>query len=964
MLKLSEQDVELNATCSTKDEALRLIASNMSTGGLVDPDYLIGMLQREQQTSTFLGNGIAIPHGTPETRNLIHHTGIKVVRFPNGLDWGDGQVVYTAIGIAAKSDEHLAILRQLTHVITSPELSSRLHNTSSATQVVEILSGATERHGLSIQPDNMRTGLQLGSSDEARALCAAILCNFEGINSDTLQSLLAEPTLPLSERVALVCTQDNERLPVLAAVQYRLNNQEPMLLLSLLTREDSHKTLLDHLLSLHRGGTLNNLADADDPLQLTQLLTETGVDGQSATCRLPMPHGLHARPATRLVQLVKSMGVEVFVENLDLGTEPVKATSIARLISLGVCFGHTLRFTVPNGPDAVEQLATLLREVAKGLGDDIAPIPGEDLVSPTLEDTPSSAPIKEVPKGQITPLKPGDVINGLCGAPGMAIGTVFVEQPPSFNYEEIATDTRAQVARLEQAVAIVKENMHDRIRQGSDANQAAIQIAEMHLALLDDPALIEDACTRIMQSKSAEWAWHTTYEQLAERQEKNTDLLLAERAADFRDIGLQVLAVLTGHKTESNETSPHILVCHELAASKVPMLDPAIVQAIVTVVGGVTSHAAILARTAGIPLLVGCGRQVLTLTNGDTLIVNCDAQLAVCPESYEEIDRARVEMECKQKQARLAYERRNEPAMTSDGLRIEVVANIANSGQVPQALEYGAEGVGLYRSEFVYMEYGREPSVEQQVAEYQQAFSHLEGRPLVVRTLDVGGDKPLPYLAMAAEENPFLGLRGARLSLQYPDMMERQIDALLQAATSDNLKIMFPMICDIAEWRQLRDMAMNIARNYSNTTFELGMMIEVPSAALLAHIFAPELDFFSIGTNDLTQYTMAIDRGHPTLSGMADPLHPSILKLIKMTIDAARGNNAWVGVCGELAGDPLGAVILTGLGASELSMSAKAIPLAKASIRGVSMPQAQALATAAINAESAQAVRSLKIEDF
>ncbi len=979
MLELSEQDVELNATCSSKEDAIRFIVEKMVDGDLVEPGYLHGVLEREQQTSTFLGSGIAIPHGTTETRDLIRQTGIKVIRFPDGLDWGDQQTVYTAIGVAAKSDEHLGILRKLTHIMNSSELVNSLHTSPSAQEVIAIFSRDLAAGGgnneLLIHPDNIRTGMTLSSLIEAKAIAASILCGHGSWEAGNLNALMTDATIKLDDNIWLICAQNRDRQSSLAAVQFHASGQTHLdpskqLLITVVTQGDNHRELMDRLIDFQRKNALIKLVAAASPQILCGLLNGTEAGVQSVTCRLPLPHGLHARPATQLVKLVKSLGVEVFAENLDENSALVKVNSIARLIGLGVCFGHRIRFTIRD-PDAKKHLDTLLREVANGLGDDTAPLPDKPDSStlsssspPPSPDTPPSQADK--PASSSEP-GPGDTIKGLCGAPGMAIGTAFVQHDIVFHYEEFSSNNEEQILRLEKAVTAVKYLISERIK--ASEKDDARQIAEMHIALLDDPALVDDSCELIRQNKSAEWSWHTTYEKIANAQEKNPDPLMAERAADFRDVGSQVLSILTGQEIESNETEPHILICHELPASKVPMLDPQITLAVVTAAGGVTSHAAILARSTGIPLLVGCGNRVLSIANGTQLIINCDEQLARLVENDEEITQARQEKQRQDDASEAAYQHCHEPAITTDGVQMEVVANITNSSQVKSALEYGAEGIGLYRSEFVYMEYGQEPTIEQQTMEYQQALQQLKGRPLVVRTLDVGGDKPLPYIPIAKEENPFLGVRGARLSLLHPEILQRQLQALLTAAastegTKSNLKIMFPMICDISEWRQLRTLIHTVAADHPDVHFELGMMIEVPSAALLADTFAPELDFFSIGTNDLTQYTMAIDRGHPTLSGMADPIHPAVLRLIKMTVDAANQHKAWVGVCGELAADLLGAIVLTGLGVKELSMSVKSIPQAKAHIRKVSLAQSKAMAEAALKAESAQAVRALKIEDF
>ena len=377
-----------------------------------------------------------------------------------------------------------------------------------------------------------------------------------------------------------------------------------------------------------------------------------------------------------------------------------------------------------------------------------------------------------------------------------------------------------------------------------------------------------------------------------------------------------------------------------------------------------TSHAAILARSLGIPLLVGCGPRILTINDGTPLIVDCEKKTVVVAPDEAALESAQKAMERERQLNEQAHATRFEPATTSDGHHVEVMANLTAAKSVGKALDMGCEGVGLLRSEFIYMDYPAEPTVEQQKTEYSKVLDALgESHPLIVRTLDVGGDKPLTYMPMAEEENPFLGIRGVRLSLRYPDTLKNQLTALLQAANGRLLRIMFPMVTDISEWRSIKEIYSGVAADFPAARVELGMMIEVPSAALMADIFAKELDFFSVGTNDLTQYALAIDRGHPELSRQADSISPAVLRLIDMTVKAANQNGIWVGVCGELASDPLGATILTGLGVKELSMSMRAIPRIKAHLRALSLAEAKIVAEKALVAESSEAVRKLVTEE-
>ena len=329
--------------------------------------------------------------------------------------------------------------------------------------------------------------------------------------------------------------------------------------------------------------------------------------------------------------------------------------------------------------------------------------------------------------------------------------------------------------------------------------------------------------------------------------------------------------------------------------------------------------------------------------------------------SEERLRRAEQQLLDQQQREADAWELRFEQAQTRDGHRVEVAANLGNTAHAADAVERGAEGVGLLRTEFLFMAYSSAPDLATQIAEYREATDALDGRPLVARTLDVGGDKPLPYWPVPQEDNPFLGLRGIRLALTQPEVLETQIRALLMAAVGKPLRIMLPMVKDVAEFRAAKaiyDRLLNeISPQQRATDVQLGVMIEVPSSALLAPTLAAEVDFFSVGTNDLTQYTLAIDRGHPELSAQADGLHPAVLRLIQMTVEAAHAHGKWVGVCGELASDAMAVPVLVGLGVDELSVSARQIPLVKARLREFDLAQAQASAQLALSKATSDEVR-------
>lgn len=438
---------------------------------------------------------------------------------------------------------------------------------------------------------------------------------------------------------------------------------------------------------------------------------------------------------------------------------------------------------------------------------------------------------------------------------------------------------------------------------------------------------------------------------------------MAERAADLRDVGQKVLSVLTGQNAHHEPSAPYVLIKEDLLPSDVARLDPERVVGIITAVGGASSHSAIVARALGIPALVGAGMNVLDIEQGAPVLMNAGEGWFVVKPSEALIIASQEEQRMLQERKQLAKQSAMQPATTTDGHRVEIAVNLGNVNNTAAAVSNGAEAVGLLRTELVFMAHRQVPDIDTQIADYQQVFDALEGRPLVVRTLDVGGDKPLPYLPMPSEENPFLGVRGIRLSLKQPELLRNQLIALIRASQGRDLRIMFPMVGRLEEWHAAKAILDEVRAQYPHDGLQVGIMIEVPSAAIMANVFAKEVDFFSIGTNDLTQYVLAIDRGHPSLSKDADGLHPSILTLIDQTVKAAHAHGKWVGVCGELAGDEKAVPILLGLGVDELSMSVSSIALVKHQIRTLNLTACQSLATQALMCQTSAQVRALTPKD-
>jgi phosphocarrier protein FPr len=549
------------------------------------------------------------------------------------------------------------------------------------------------------------------------------------------------------------------------------------------------------------------------------------------------------------------------------------------------------------------------------------------------------------------------VIQAIAAAPGIAIGPAHIQVLQAIDYPLRGESAAIERDRLKQALEDVRRDIGGLIERSKA--KAIREIFVTHQEMLDDPELTDEVDTRLKQGESAEAAWMSVIEAAARQQEALQDALLAERAADLRDIGRRVLATLCGIETPSEPEQPYILVMDEVGPSDVARLDPTRVAGILTARGGATAHSAIVARALGIPALVGAGPAVLLLAPGTPLLIDGQRGRLHVDADSATLQRATEERDTREQRLKVAAEQRHQPAVTRDGHAVEVFANIGESAGVTGAVEQGAEGIGLLRTELIFMTHPQAPDEATQEVEYRRVLDGLAGRPLVVRTLDVGGDKPLPYWPIAKEENPFLGVRGIRLTLQRPHIMEAQLRALLRAADNRPLRIMFPMVGSVDEWRQARDMTERLRLEIPVADLQLGIMIEVPSAALLAPVLAKEVDFFSVGTNDLTQYTLAIDRGHPTLSAQADGLHPAVLQLIDITVRAAHAHGKWVGVCGELAADPLAVPVLVGLGVDELSVSGRSIPEVKARIRELSLSQTKTLAQAALAVGSANEVRAL-----
>ncbi len=560
-------------------------------------------------------------------------------------------------------------------------------------------------------------------------------------------------------------------------------------------------------------------------------------------------------------------------------------------------------------------------------------------------------------------------VSGIAASPGIAIGPVF-----QFRREELQITSRtvddpvAEWQRFQEAVAVAREQLqtlYDLALAESGAENAAI--FEAHGMMLDDPEL-HSAVKRQIEGEclNAEAALHQAAEAIAMMLESLDDAYLSARAIDVRDVSHRVLRILlnaTDAPARDLDT-PSIIVAQDLTPSDTITLDKSYVLGFCTAEGGATSHTAILARGLGLPAIVGAGEEVLLIAGGRTMILDGSLGDVLLNADEETTAVYRARQAKNASVAAKAQSRASEAAVTLDGRQVEVVANIGSVGDVQNALLCGAEGVGLLRSEFLYLERDHLPDEEEQYHAYRAIAQEFGERPVILRTLDVGGDKELPYLDLPAEHNPFLGVRAIRLCLANPQIFKPQLRAALRAGAGNNLKLMFPMIATVGEVQQARALLEACREELINEgqavaeQMEIGVMVEIPSTALMADQLAHVVDFFSIGTNDLAQYTMAADRTNSAVAPLASGFEPAVLRLIQQVIEKAHAHGKWVGLCGELAGEPLAIPILLGLGLDEFSMNPPAIPTAKEIIRSLSTEQAQETAAGALQQQDAAGVKA------
>ncbi|MGM3273355.1 phosphoenolpyruvate--protein phosphotransferase [Ralstonia sp. 24A2] len=825
--------IRLHQSATDKNSAIRAAGQLLAESGCIDPAYIDSLLRRETVANTFLGHGVAIPHGMGEDRHLIRQTGIAVLQFPEGLEWHPGQITHLVFAIAAQSDEHIALLRRLTRLLNDEVRLQQLFTTHNAEDIVAALS------------------------------------------SDTPAPAASAPGTDLAEQ---------------------------------------------------------------------------------RTLTLDYPSGLHARPAAQWVEAARRFAARIQIRH---GDETADAKNLVALLQLGVAAGAKLTLSA-EGPDASAALDALQHTIRSLTTQERAQAARDSQAARTRQTAHGWQPDAALP-----------AIGGIGASPGLAIGTIHVLQHGAAVVPDhpVALTTGGDL--LDQALAATHAELAALARDtAARLGDAEAGIFKAQAELLGDTDLMTLTCQTMVEGHGVAWSWHHAVERLAERLAALGNPLLAARAADLRDVGRRVLGHLDPTLRSAAQAlpdTPCILVAADLSPSDTAALDTQRIIGIVTAQGGPTSHTAILTRTLGIPAVVAAGPAVLDVAPGTQAIVDGTGGRLVLDPDAANIASARAWLQEDAARTQREQAERGQPARTRDGHTVEIAANVNLPAQATEAIALGAEGVGLMRTEFLFLERDHTPDEDAQYAVYADMLRALDShprRPLIVRTLDIGGDKQVPHLNLPKEENPFLGVRGARLLLRRPDLMEPQLRALYRAARDcgdgSALSIMFPMIAGLDEVIALRAACERIRAEVGAPAVPLGIMVEVPAAALLADRLAEHVDFFSIGTNDLTQYTLAIDRQHPDLAAEADSLHPAVLRLIRQTVQGAARHDRWVGVCGGLAGDPFGALLLTGLGVHELSMSPRDIAPVKARLRETHFSALSALAERALACASAADVRALE----
>ena len=662
----------------------------------------------------------------------------------------------------------------------------------------------------------------------------------------------------------------------------------------------------------------------------------TAGESVSRSFRVDFDHGLHARPAASVVAALAALdaGVQVRAHGRE-----ASARSMIGLMTLGVARGDLVE-VVARGPDASAAL-----EVLAGL---LSP-------APPASDLPDQAPAVVAPAT-------GSRVAAVVASRGLAIGQAYRWASTEIPVAPGSGSAPQERAALAGALGAVRDHLQGKAARATGARRGLL---EAHLVLVADPELRSEAEGRIDRGAGAAPAWQGALRAAADSLARLDDPRMAERRADLADLEQQVLRVLCGLPPDARVSLPEhaIVLADELLPSQLFALDTHHLAGICTAAGGATSHVAILAGSLGVPMLVAAGPTVLALSGGESLVVDAEAGALHVSPTPAVLERYQRQIEQRVVQGAEDARHSREPAALSDGTAVQVDCNLGSVEEVAHAVAAGADGCGLLRTEFLFLERDLAPTEDEQHAVYAAIATALAGRSLTIRTLDAGGDKPIPFLPMPAEENPALGLRGVRTSLWRPELLETQLRAILRAAAGAPCRLLLPMVTDMADVVAVRECLRRVCAASGLAPPKLGIMIETPSSALLADQLAPLVDFFSIGSNDLSQYVLAIDRLHPVLAARLDALHPAVLRMIATAASAALQHGCEVCVCGGLASDPDAVPLLVGLGVRELSVLPSMIGRIKSVVRGYDLARCEALAHASLALGSATEVRALVRSD-
>lgn len=675
----------------------------------------------------------------------------------------------------------------------------------------------------------------------------------------------------------------------------------------------------------------------------------------SRAVRVPNENGLHARPAGRLADAAKGYAFEI--ELIKNGGETANAKSVVNIMSMGLAKGDEITFAVyaPNEAEGAKIAESLAKLVEEGLG--------ESAHETALDDEPKTCSLSQpcvcAEHPRVTPGGPG-VFRALTACIGMAQGKIFKLESGDVAFEEDAKNSpQTENERLTKTLAELENVLRAEITAAG--NESTKEILKAHLGILKDPFLHTHADKFILQGKSAEFSFNEAIRSSIDAIKRTQNRFLMERISDFKDLRKRVLLALGGKAEAAPQFPPDsIVLAEDLLPSDLAFFNENVKGAVLAH-GSPTAHTSIMLRNMGIPSLVAAGECVLDTPNGARAVVDATEGIvylspndAQYQQLLKKIEETVLQKEKDQKESR-------QGAATTDGVEIVVGGNISNEKEALAAFENGADALGLVRTEFLFFQGQKAPSEERQFMLYQNIANAMHARPITLRTLDVGGDKPVEYIQIPAEANPIVGLRGVRNYESNRELFLSQIRAMLRVTPPGTVRIMLPMVAFVNEMAEYRKLIEEEKKKLRVTTpVEIGMMIEVPSAAVMAKQFAPHADFFSIGTNDLTQYTLAIDRGHKTLSKMADALHPSVLFMIQQACQAKRP----VAVCGAMAGDPKAVPLLIGLGVTELAVGANAIASIKALVRRLNRARCAEVAAQAVQLSDAAQVRELVHQEF